>query len=141
MTEERETEGKLDRLVEVLIEETFAMSDQEILADAGEGVGEMERTLRGEIASAIAAHRRGRLLAAKDAVRAPKQPTKHTKLLSADIRSAVTEAIARRANDDASLTLAAREGQNVPDSDLEGLAEDMRELGFDIGEEEEPDAS
>ncbi|HEU4804471.1 MAG TPA: hypothetical protein VFS91_01460 [Nitrobacter sp.] len=47
MTEQarRIAEGRLDRLAEALIEETLAMSDEEILADVGKSAEEVEQLL------------------------------------------------------------------------------------------------
>jgi len=33
------------------------------------------------------------------------------------------------------LTLAFREGEDIPDSEIESILEDLRELGFDLGDE------
>jgi len=141
MTQERKSMSKLDRLAEALIEETLTMSDEDILTDAAEGAEEIERAMRGEIRSAIAAHRRQKLLAAKEEVSAKKLTPKTKSRPAADVRAAINKAMARQANDDASFTLAARDGRGVPDADLEGLAEDLSELGFDLNGENEPDAS
>ena len=141
MTQERKDLNKLDRLVEALIEETLAMSDEEILAETDEKAGELERGLRGEVGHAIAAHRRQRLLAAKEAVSAHKPAPKLKRRLTDELRVAINKAVAKHANDDGSFTLAARDGRNVPDADLEGLAEDLKALGFDLDGEDEPDPS
>jgi len=140
MTEDRNPQSKLDRLADALIEETLAMSDDEILADVDEGA-EDEGGLRNEVNSAIAAHRRQRLVAAKKAVLAHKAAPKARHRAGGDLRAAINKALAARANNDASLTLAARDGRDVPHADLEGLAEDLSELGFDVDGEEESDAS
>jgi hypothetical protein len=141
MTQERKDMNKVDRLVEALIEETLTMSDEEILADANESAGELERACRTEVGLVIASHLRQRLLAAKDAVSAHKLVGKSKHRSAGDLRAAINKAVAKHANDDAAFTLAARDGRDVPDADLEGLAEDLKELGIDLDGEEEPDPS
>ena len=141
MTEERKSEGKLDRLAEALIEETLAMSDEDMLADPGEDAEEKEPALRSEISLAIANHRRQLLIAARNAVQGRRVRPKRDRRSPNELRAAINNAIARPTNDDSPLTLAAREGRDVPDADLEGLAEDLSELGFNVDGEHDPDAS
>jgi ElaB/YqjD/DUF883 family membrane-anchored ribosome-binding protein len=138
MSSERQSDDKLDRLVAVLVEETLAMSDEEILADVVDDAGETERALRAEIAAAIAEHRRQRLMDAKKAVATRKTAPRLVPRPGGDLRAAVARVIA---NNNASFTLAACDGRDVPDADLDGLAEDLRDLGFDVSGEEDPDAS
>ncbi len=138
MTQDRGSEEKVDRLVEMLIEETLASSDEEILSGVVDEGGDIERSLRAEIDSAIAALRRKRLMAAKEAIAANRKAPRLVAGSGGDLRAALAKVIA---SNDASFTLAAREGQDVPDADLDGLAEDLRDLGFNVGGEKDSDAS
>lgn len=138
MNGKSEPDEKLDRLIEALIDETLAMSDEEILADCAHETDDAERRLRSEIDTAIAAHRRRRFAAAQEAVAASKKVPRRVQQVGGDLRTTIARAIA---NDDAALTLAARQGRDVPDADLDGLAEDLRDLGLDIGGEKDSDAS
>jgi hypothetical protein len=137
MNEQRNLDEKLDRLVEMLVEETLKWSDEEILAQS-ETSSETEQALRSEIDDVIAGHRRKRLLDAKKAVAASRIVRRPPSKGRGDLRGAISRAVA---SNDASITLAARNGRDVPDADLEGLADDLRELGFEIDREEDPDAS
>jgi hypothetical protein len=141
MTQERTSMSKIDRLVEALIEETLAMSDEEILADAGENPEAIELALRREVDAAIASQARQRLIAAKDAVAAYKSRPNAKRRPASELRNAISKVVAKRTNSDASVTLAAREGRDIPDADLQGLADDLSELGFDLDRENEPDPS
>lgn len=138
MNEKLEPDEKADRLIELLIEETLAMSDEEILADVVDDGGETERALRAEIDAAIATHARQRLATAREAVAARKKVPRLVPRVQGDLRAAIARAVA---NNDAEFTLAARDGRDVPDADLGGLAEDLRDLGFDLGGEKDSDAS
>lgn len=139
MTQERKSTSKLDRLAEALIEETLAMSDEEILTDADQNTSELQAALRSEVGLAIAAHLRQRLVMARKEVSAHKLAAKAKHHPGGDLRVAINKAVAKQANDDASLTLAARDGRDIPDADLEGLADDLSQLGFDLDGEDEAD--
>ena len=130
-------ENKADRLIDMLIEETLSMSDEEILADVSADSDETDHALLAEIDGAIAAHRRRRLEAARAAVVTHKRMPRLVRQANGDLRGAIARAVA---NNDAAFTLAARDGRGVPDEDLAGLADDLRDLGFNLGEEDDPDA-
>lgn len=138
MNQKHDPQEKLDRLIAALIEETFASSDDDILAAVTEGGEENEPALRAEIDAAVAAHRRQRLTTAKAAIASHKRVPRLVIRSTGDLRTSIARAIV---SNDGSFTLAAREGRDVSVADLEGLAEDLRDLGFEIDGEDGSDAS
>ncbi len=112
---------KLDRLVDLMIEETLA---DEVLtpdkADADKAKSILEAAKR-RIA-------RDRLVAARQAVEARKNGDRVVSLDLARARSELQQALSDKSGEATPLMLAARKGRVLSERDKDGLAADLEEL-------------
>jgi len=133
----RHPRDQIDRLADAHAEDIITMSDEEFLAELKEDGQDLKRLTaqgRAAISKADAAHDKGKLFALREsykkmlaeqavAARRPKVLE-----LSLSEKRRILEFNASR------LTLAARHGDNASENDVDGLLEDMIELGV-INEE------
>jgi hypothetical protein len=134
MENKRANQQKLWRLADALIDDVFAASDDEILAELDEcgGVDVLRAEIAGDIAAAKSRLGRAKLAAARKAVAAERRGrTPRQRLSPHQSRRRLSQALAGSPAS-SRLTLAARRGQGVPDEDLDGLVEDATDLGINL---------
>lgn len=139
MTHERKTD-ELRRLANAMAEDVLATSDEEMLLQLeGEGTAAMvAATAQADLAAVKAKLGHRRLLAAKQALAAEQLLSRPRHRLDApEARTRLAAAVVRSGGSAQRLTFAARDGENVPDEDLEGLIQDAEDLGIDLGQETE----
>jgi len=140
MTEKRENRDALIRLATALAEDVLRASESEILAEARENkidvesVASARRTQFGSIAATIA---RRRLTEAKAAVAAQRRPATVTRLDLVAARRQLERLLAQDPETAQKLTMAARRGQSLSDDDVLDMLADLKELGFQVDEDEQ----
>jgi hypothetical protein len=139
MTQKKLTSTEqLDRLADTLVEDILHMSDAEVIAEAQEQFNDPQAEIgqvRGLVQSAILRTSKAKLAGARAAVAAYKQGknTADVVPLSTGEKKAVID---RFISQDPALKekvtlLAARKGEGIQsDSDIEGMFEDLIELGL-----------
>lgn len=133
---ENKSQKALDRLAQALVDDILSMSDDalmcEIAEDGLDPAAEAAR-LRGIYATALGAVGRARLAAAKAAVAADKAIPRQGAVVKLDpaTNRARLEAVLRRDPETLDkLTLAARNGEGLSDSDVQSMLEDLEALGL-----------
>jgi hypothetical protein len=131
--------GALIPLVDALVEDVLATSDQEILAETIETRGDSTQNAE-----------RMRMLFEKSIVRSNKRHLREAQArLAADRAAVIPAKIANIANirerfrrvlavcpPDVKLTLAARNESELSDTDIEGMIRDLEELGIAVPDDE-----
>lgn len=126
---------ELDRLADALVENILDATDQEILDEAQEDYGNTKSgadEVRALFQLAKTKVAKGRLEAARKGLAAD-QARAHGKILPFDItrsRQIVTKFAADDSGLHGKLTMAARKGEELSDQDIQGIIEDMIELGI-----------
>lgn len=130
MTNRKSDRDALDRLTAALVEDILSASDEEIIAEARDdhevpaGAAAVTRA-QFEKAAALAA--KNRLAAAKLAVANDRRrPAGGSPPDPAEARRRLERILAQ----DTNLTLAARKGQGFSDEDVQGMLQDLKELGL-----------
>lgn len=134
MGTKRTNQEKLWRLADALIEDVLSASDEEILAELDEDgdVAALKAELAGDIEAAKALSGKAKLAAARKAVSAERRRRQPRERFSPEqARQRLSQALAGTPAS-SRLTLAARQGQVVPDEDLEGLIDDAADLGIKL---------
>lgn len=131
----RKADNSLEHLTEQLVEDILAATDGELLAEAKEdGVDLAAEATHGRslLTKALAAAGKRKLVAARAALEARSKPYANlTNPLSPQEARAVLERALREAPETAKkLTLAARKGQGLSDSDVYGMLDDLADLGL-----------
>lgn len=133
----------IDRLADVLVEDILNATDAEILAEAKEdGIDPATTTarLKDVYKKALAEVRKSRLAAARVAVdddyRGGRSETV-TCLDSVASRKRVEAVLKQNPETHKKLTLAARNGEGLSDSDMQNMLEDLEELGILLPEDNE----
>jgi hypothetical protein len=132
----------LDHLSDKLVEDIMSLSDEEIIAEAREEYSDLEseaNCVRAIFAKAQAEVGRKRLLAAQEAIRLENGKPQRPKVISLNAFQArrKLEAVLREHGEEAGeLTLAARKGKELSDSDVFLMLEDLQELGYYTPEDE-----
>ncbi len=136
MTNKRSDRDALASLTAALVEDILTSSDAEIIAETRqdkEALGDAVAATRDQFEKAISIASKGRLTAARLAVANdrwtpsgghPANPIKARRRLE------------RILAHDPSLTLAARKGQGFSDEDVQGMLEDLEDLGIDPAQDE-----
>ncbi|MEN2989345.1 hypothetical protein WG926_13610 [Tistrella sp. BH-R2-4] len=134
MTGKSKTErAALDRLADALVEDILSAPDEDILAELRETEGDPERhaaDMRARFEKSLIATNKKKLAAARAGVTASRRPV-GTPALAIDISAArarlraalATPGVAQR------LTLAARKENEMSDTDVLSMLDDLRELG------------
>jgi hypothetical protein len=131
MSDSKDARQKLDRLVDALIKDIDALSDEELIEEVAAD-GDVEKAVNQVedlIESAIAESGRRRLTRARrayDAVTAKDRPK--VILLPLSRKKALVAHFADSSKFPEKLTLAARNADNT-EADIDGLLEDLLELG------------
>jgi hypothetical protein len=131
MSEKKKNDlAALDRLAAALVEDILNASDEDILAEAQEDHIDPDKAVavcRAQFEEAAARVAKKRLADAKTAIaRTPASSGTNNKLDPVEARRRLERVLAR----DPSLMLAARNGQGIPDDDVPGMLEDLKELGL-----------
>lgn len=133
----------IDRLADVLVEDILTATDAEILAEAKEdGIDPAATTarLKDVYKKALTEMRKSRLAAARAAVdndhRGGWSETV-TRLDSVAARKRVEAVLKQNPETHKKLTLAARNGEGLSDSDVQSMLEDLEELGILLPEDNE----
>jgi hypothetical protein len=126
---------QLDRLIGTLAEDTLETPDNEIIAEVVEDYGDpsvIADRMRAVIDKATLASGKAKMAQAKEAVQAYRKRAgaigTHQMTLTQK-RQLVERAIARDRSLEEKLTLAARKGEVLSERDIDGMLEDLRELG------------
>lgn len=131
----RTASEKLDNLTDAVVEDILAASDTEIIAEANEDSDDVDGVVskvQHVIKRAIAMSGKSRMATAKEAYHAvsSSEPIKHFKLLSFQEKVALMERAAKRKDgSEESLTLAARNLENLTENDLDAKLEALLILG------------
>jgi hypothetical protein len=136
MGTKRATHDKLCLLTDILIEDIMSAPDEAILAEIEEdrGIASVMATASADLASVKVHLGKAKLVAARKAVSAERRSRQpRSRVAPAQARKRLSTAFAGSAGG-ARFTLAARKGDGVPDTDLEGLIEDAADLGINLGE-------
>jgi len=125
----------LARLADAFVEDVLNASDEDILAEVREDHPDPAAAAaqaRGLFEKAAAAAGKGRLAAAQAALAQQRGPANVAQLDPADARRRLQRILTRDPEMAHRLTLAARkdQGQGLSDNDVQGLLEDMAELGI-----------
>jgi inactivated superfamily I helicase len=129
------TDETLKRLVEVLRDEVFAKSDNEVLSDAAArfgNVGEHIASLKAAVALRVAEKRKAKLRAAQLALKLAQ--SRQSETLSGQpleqLKELARVLFERRTDLPERLTLAFRNGESMSQQDWASLIDDLVELGF-----------
>ena len=131
--EQNETQEKLERLANALVDDIDAMSDEELLAEldeAGEDAGTVAGQTRTLIADAVAKVGRRKLAAARSGYEA-NQTGHRSNVLQWPVnrkRALIHHFSRNDAELERKLTLAAREGKDT-EADMNSFIEDLIDLG------------
>ncbi len=123
----------LDRLADALVEDILEMSDEELIEEIGD-LQEVQRIAtdtQSLFENSVIATGKARLAAAKTAVTA-NQLERSATVVALDpsaARRRIDRALASDPETQRKLTLAARKGEGLSDSDIQGMLEDLAELG------------
>lgn len=133
MKKSSKSHEKLLRLADALVEDVLSATDEEILQDATEDYAEPAQ----EVRHAKTIFERARIAAGKKRLKTAQESVHQEKQLRRKVVS-MDGAAARRKLESilrehpeagSEFTLAARKGQELSDSDVLGMLEDLRELG------------
>jgi hypothetical protein len=140
MTGKQENRDALIRLATALVEDVLSASEGQILAEAREDKVDVEsvaRAGRSQFESIAAAIARRRLAEAKAAVAAQRSPATVSRLDLVAARRHLERLLAQDPETAQKLTLAARKGQSLSDDDVLDMLADLKELGFQVDEDEQ----
>lgn len=136
----RVNEMQLWRLADALMEDILTASDGDILGEIEEDgtAASVQSDAAADLAAARSRLGKARLAAARRAVSAERKiKPRRARADPAQARRRLTRAIVSSSEGSSRFTLAAREGEAVPDEDLESLIEDATDLGINLGDEGE----
>jgi hypothetical protein len=140
MTGKQENRDALIRLANALVEDVLSASEGEILVEAREDKVDVEsvaRAGRSQFESIAATIARRRLTEAKAAVAAQRSPATVARLDLVAARRQLERLLAQDPETAQKLTLAARKGQSLSDDDVLDMLADLKELGFQVDEDEQ----
>ena len=136
-----EKKGRLSliRLADALVEDVLAASDQEILAEITETHGDPAKNaeaMRALFEKSVLKLNKDRLQAAKAGLAASRATVPVSKIVSmANARERLRRVLAACPSD-VKLTLAARNENELSDSDVLGMLQDLEELGVESPDDE-----
>ena len=137
MTKKITSIEQLEKLTDALVEDIIELSDQEILLEAKEqfnDLSEENNHIRGVINSAVLRASKIKLLEAKKQVNEYKKIAKRNNVIAitnSQKKSVIENFTTQDPDLNQKLTLAARKGEGIQtENDIEGMFEDMLELGL-----------
>jgi hypothetical protein len=123
----------LGGLVDVLVEDVLAASDEEILAEFAEAHGDPAKNsaeMRALFEKSVLKANKDHLRAAKAGVAASRAPAPTAKVVNlSDVRGRLRRALAS-CPPDVKVTVAARNESELSDADVLGMLQDLEELGI-----------
>ena len=129
----------LGRLVDVLVEDVLAASDEEILAEFVETHGDPAKNsaeMRALFEKSVLKANKDRLHAAKAGLAASRAAAPASKIVSMEnVRERLRRVLAS-CPPDVKLTLAARNENELSDADVLGMLQDLEELGIITSDDE-----
>jgi hypothetical protein len=129
----------LGRLVDVLVEDVLAASDEEILAEFVETHGDPAKNsaeMRALFEKSVLKANKDRLHAAKAGLAASRAAPPASKIVSMEnVRERLRRVLAS-CPPDVKLTLAARNENELSDADVLGMLQDLEELGIVTSDDE-----
>ena len=135
MTGKKSDRDALTRLADAFVEDILNASDEDILAEAREDDADPSAAaaqVKGLFERAMAAAGKGKLAAARTEVaRRGSSPT-IIRLDPNEARRRLNQLLARDPDTARKLTLAARKGQGLSDTDVQSMLDDLAELGIPI---------
>ena len=133
MTGKNSVRAALGRLADALVEDILNASDEEMLAEARHDHADPDAVvtaMRVQFEKAVLAAGKARLDAARAAVAGLRPAGAVTRLAPAEARQRLERAMTQDPETARKLTLAARKGEGLSDSDVTGMLEDLAELGL-----------
>lgn len=133
MTGKNSVRAALGRLADALVEDILNASDEEMLAEARHDHADPDAVvaaMRVQFEKAVLAAGKARLDAARAAVAGLRPAGAVTRLDPAEARQRLERAMTQDPETARKLTLAARKGEGLSDSDVTGMLEDLAELGL-----------
>jgi len=131
---------ELDRLAAAMAKGILELPDDELLRQVGgaHGLKEARAAITADLDAAMVASRKKKLADARLELEAFKAKAGNDRKVVdlAEARKRLKKALQPSQSDSSRITLAARDGKGIPDTDIEGLAQDAKDLGiFDFDEE------
>lgn len=129
----KQSQDGLDLLADALVEHILNTTDEDLLAEVsadGDDPDKVADHLRALYDKTYTGLAKRKLISAQDAVR--KEGERHvikSSVSSLDARRKLKAAIEQSPDLAENLTLAARNGDQLSDRDIEGILEDLRDLG------------
>lgn len=142
MTGKNDKAGRpIDRLADEFVDDILNLSDDEVLAEFREDGGDPERhaaKMRSMFENRLLAANKARMSAAKAGVASSRRVEKRLSVPVVDIADARARlrALIARADSIPGLTLAARKEDELSDSDVVGMLEELAELGLLDGDQD-----
>lgn len=125
---------ELDRLAAALAKDILELPDDELLRQVGgaQGLKETRAAITADLEAAMIASRKKRLADARLELEAFKAKAgNNRKVVDLDeARRRLKKALLPSQSDSSRITLAARDGKGIPDTDIEGLVQDAKDLGI-----------
>lgn len=126
--------AELDRLAAAMAKDILELPDDELLRHVGDahGLEEARATIAADLDAAMIANRKKKLADARLELEAFKAKAgSNRKVVDLDeARRRLKKALLPSQSDSSRITLAARDGKGIPDTDIEGLAQDAKDLGI-----------
>jgi len=136
---DKKARESLGRLVDVLVEDVLAASDDEILAEFAEMHGDLAKNsaeMRALFEKSVLKANKDRLREAKPGLAASRAAAPPSKIVSMEnVRERLRRTLAS-CPPNVKLTLAARNENELSDADVLGMLEDLEELGITMLDDE-----
>lgn len=133
----------LDRLAASLVDDILSMTDEEILAEVaadGEDPKQITQEAKGIFERAVTTCGKSRLAAARKSVLSDRQQvSKISRIDPSTARQRLENTLRQHPETLNKLTLAARNGEGLSDSDVFSMLEDLEELGVILPIEKQDD--
>ena len=130
---DKKARESLGGLVDVLVEDVLAASDEEILAEFAEAHGDPAKNsaeMRALFEKSVLKANKGRLRVAKAGLAASRASAPTPKVVSlSDVRKRLRRVLAS-CSPDVKVTIAARNENELSDADVLGMLQDLEELGI-----------
>jgi hypothetical protein len=141
MTDKEDKKGRkvLSRLVDVLIEDVLAASDEEVLAEFAATHGDPTNNaaeMRALFEKSVLKANKDRLRTAKAGLAASRAAAPASKIVSMENVRARLRRVLASCPPDVKLTLAARNENELSDMDVLGMLQDLEELGIITSDDE-----
>ena len=129
----KQCQDGLDLLTDALVEDLLNTTDEDLLAEVSDDGDDPEKIAEHLLAlydRTYSSDAKQKLIAAQKAVREEGQRhVARSSVSTLDARRQLKAAIEQNPNLEENLTLAARNGDELSDRDIEGILEDLRDLG------------